>query len=138
MKEELKQRIKAKSGKIARYNQRIKQYQQNRQFKNNEAGFYKRLSNEGIQSENEVPERNQAKQLWTDLWSTDIVHNRKAKWLEDFKMKMNVERGQEEVTITREKILPNWKAPGPDGVQGFWLKALNQCTNAWRNMLLNA
>jgi len=128
VKEELKQRIKAKSGKIARYNQRIKQYQQNRQFKNNEAGFYKRLSNEGIQSESEVPERNQAKQFWTDLWSTDIVHNRKAKWLEDFKMKMNVERGQGEVNITREKILkilekvPNWKAPGPDGVQGFWLK----------------
>ena len=128
VKEELKQRINAKSGKIARYNQRIKQYQQNRQFKNNEAGFYKRLSNAGIQSESEVPERNQAKQFWTDLWSTDIVHNRKAKWLEDFKMKMNVERGQGEVNITREKILkilervPNWKAPGPDGVQGFWLK----------------
>ena len=43
-------------------------------------------------------------------------------------MKVNVERGQGEVNITREKILkildrvPNWKAPGSDGVQGFWLK----------------
>ena len=43
-------------------------------------------------------------------------------------MKMNVERGQGEVNITREKILkilervPNWKAPGPDGIQGFWVK----------------
>ena len=62
MKEDLKQRIKAKSGQITRYNQRIKQYQQNRQFKNNEAGFYKRFNNEGIQAESEVPERNQAKQ----------------------------------------------------------------------------
>ena len=129
VKEELKQKIEAKSGKIARYNQQIKQYQENRQFKSNEAGFNKRLSNEGIQSESEVPERNQAKQFWTDLWSTDIVHNRKAKWLDDFKMKMNVESGQREVNITREKILKifervrNWKAPGPDGVQGFWLKS---------------
>ena len=128
VKEELKQRIKAKSGKITRYNQRIKQYQQNRQFKNNEAGFYKRLNNEGIQAESEAPERSQAKQYWTDLWSTDVIHNRKAKWLEDFKMKMNGGRGQGEVNVTREKILkilervPNWKAPGPDGVQGFWLK----------------
>ena len=129
VKEELKQKIEAKSGKIARYNQQIKQYQKNRQFKSNEAGLNKRLSNEGIQSESEVPERNQAKQFWTDLWSTDIVHNRKARWLDDFKMKMNVERGQREVNITREKILKilervrNWKAPGPDGVQGFWLKS---------------
>ena len=84
VKEELKQRIIAKSGKITRYNQQIKQYQQNRQFKNKETGFYKRLNNEEIQSESGVPERNQAKQYWTDLWSTDVIHNRKAMWLEDF------------------------------------------------------
>ena len=35
---------------------------------------------------------------------------------------------QEEVKITPEKIkkvtrkMSNWKAPGPDSVQGFWLK----------------
>ena len=111
--------------------QRIKQYHQNRQFKDNEARFFIRLNNEGIQSESEVPERSQAKQYWTDLRSTDVIHNRKAKWLEDFKMKMNVEREQGEVNITREKILkrvPNWNAPGPDGVQGFWLK---NCTSMY-------
>ena len=42
---------------------------------------------------------------------------------------MNVERGQREVNITREKILkilervPNWKATVPDGVQAFCLKS---------------
>ena len=25
------------------------------------------------------------------------------------------------------KRMPNWKAPGPDGVQGFWLKILQAC-----------
>ena len=48
--EELRLRIKAKSGKITRYNHRINQYQQNRQFKNN-GGFYKQLNNEGAQVE---------------------------------------------------------------------------------------
>ena len=76
----------------------------------------------------EVPERNQAKLFWTHLWSAEIVHIRKAKWLEDFKMKMIVEHRQAAVNTTRKIILkilgrvPNWKAPGPDGVQGFWLK----------------
>ena len=43
-------------------------------------------------------------------------------------MKMNGGRGQGEVNVTREKILKilervsNWKAPGQDGVQGFWPK----------------
>ena len=37
---------------------------------------------------------------------------------------------QDNVTITEEMIrsqskrMANWKAPGPDGVQGFWLKKL--------------
>ena len=37
---------------------------------------------------------------------------------------------QENITITtgmvaaKVKKIPNWKAPGPDGVQGFWLKNL--------------
>jgi len=40
---------------------------------------------------------------------------------------MNVEGVQGEVNSTREKVLkilervPNWKVPGPHGVQGFWL-----------------
>ena len=35
---------------------------------------------------------------------------------------------QESIDITDEKVknmlkrMPNWKFPGPDGVQGFWLK----------------
>ena len=37
---------------------------------------------------------------------------------------------QENLTITtgmmaaKVKKIPNWRAPGPDGVQGFWLRIL--------------
>ena len=37
-------------------------------------------------------------------------------------------RQQDEVHITAAKVkkqlrkMPNWKAPGPDGLQGYWLK----------------
>ena len=40
---------------------------------------------------------------------------------------------QEEVRITKTlvetqcKKIPNWKAPGPDGVQGYWLKKITSC-----------
>ena len=44
--------------------------------------------------------------------------------------KERVEAGQEDIVITaemvtaRSKKIPNWKAPGPDGVQGYWIKKL--------------
>ena len=45
--------------------------------------------------------------------------------------RVNDERPQERVTISVEKIrkqcrkIPNWKAPGRDGVQGYWIKNLS-------------
>ena len=46
VREEIKQRIKAKVGKITRYQNRLSQYQQNRMFNNNEGRFYQRLNKE--------------------------------------------------------------------------------------------
>ena len=75
-----------------------------------------------------MPDANEAKQFWTDMWSTEVEHNREAEWLEDFKTKMNSGPRQAEVNVTGEKIkkilkkVPNWKPPGQDGVQGSWLK----------------
>ena len=82
---------------------RTKQYQQNRPFKNNEGGFYKPLNSEGEQGECEVPDANEAKQFWSDMWSTEIEHNREAEWLDDFKMKMNAGPRQAEVNVTERK-----------------------------------
>ena len=57
VKEEIRQRIKAKAAKISRYQQRINQYQQNRMFKNNESTFYQKLNNdEGQNNENAIPD----------------------------------------------------------------------------------
>ena len=45
--------------------------------------------------------------------------------------RVNDERPQERVSISVEKIrkqsrkIPNWKAPGRDGVQGYWIKNLS-------------
>ena len=39
---------------------------------------------------------------------------------------------QQNVVINEDKVnkkgskMPNWKAPGHDGVQGFWIKRLNK------------
>ena len=52
-----------------------------------------------------------------------VDHNRDVKWLRDF----NVTK-QEKVDITKESLkkilgrMSNWKSPGQDLVQRFWLK----------------
>ena len=47
---------------------------------------------------------------------------------------------QEKVEITQEKIkilrkMSNWKAPGPDCVQGFWLKIIKSIQEGLRRNL---
>ena len=42
--EELKQRISAKTLKLKRYKSRVKQYRQNRTFKNNQKALYEKLN----------------------------------------------------------------------------------------------
>ena len=69
----------------------------------------------------------ESKQFWGNMWSQSAYHKKDAKWLQDLQSKFNVKK-QEQINITTgnlKKILgrmPNWKSPGPDLVQGSWLK----------------
>ena len=128
VKEEIRQKIKAKTGKITRYQQRVSQYKQNRLFRNNERRFYQQLNNESEHLENEVPDAETARNFWSDIWSREVQHNKNANWLHECRNEVENTSVQESIDITDEKVkdilkrMPNWKAPGPDGVQGFWLK----------------
>ena len=67
------------------------------------------------------------KQFWRNIWSQSADNKKDAKWLQDLQSKVNVKK-QEKIDIitgSMKKILgsmPNSKSPGPDLVQGFWLK----------------
>ena len=53
-----------------------------------------------------------------------------AMWLQDMRSEVNVKK-QEKLDITQRSLkkilgrMPNWKSPGPDLVQGFWLKTFS-------------
>ena len=59
-------------------------------------------------------------------------HNKQAEWLKEIKECVTYP-SQDDLQITKEKVemqcrkMPNWKAPGLDGVQGFWIKYLTSC-----------
>ena len=116
---------KAKTGKINRYQQRVSQFQQNRFFRNNEGRFYKQIDGSEEEEEIVILDAQEAKTFWTDIWCQEVEHNKDATWLREIKKYMNGKNKQARVQISQEKLkkilkkIPNWKAPGPDGVQGF-------------------
>ena len=59
-------------------------------------------------------------------------HYREAEWLKDIKNELGSHKHlQKRVVISVEKVtkqcrkMPNWKASGKDGVQGYWIKNLS-------------
>ena len=104
------------------------QFQQNRFFRNNEDQFYKQIVESEEGEEIVIPDAQEAKTFLTDIWGQDVEHNKDATWLKEMKKDINGKNKQARVQISQEKLkkilkqIPNWKAPRPGGVQGFWLK----------------
>ena len=140
--EELKQRIIAVSAKIKRYNERHNQFVQNRLFQSNQKRLYEKI--DGVVRYNEfLPEAEECRQFWRGIWEKEVDHNRDVKWLDDLKKELNGVDRQSELTINTEMLvrqlrkIPNWKAPGLDGVQGYWLKNFNSLRDRIKNQLDN-
>ena len=79
-----------------------------------------------------MPDAEESKRFWGGIWSVEKEHNHEAEWLKDVRNELkNEEHLQERVVISVEMVrkqcrkIPNWKAPGKDGVQGYWIKNLN-------------
>ena len=80
----------------------------------------------------DVPNAEESKRFWGDIWSVGKGHSRETEWLKDIKIELgNDNHLQERVAISVEKVtkqcrkMPNWKASGKDGVQGYWIKNLS-------------
>ena len=126
--EELKQRLLAKAAKIKRYNERMRQYRQNRLVAVDRKKVLNELNGE-TRGQNVIPGTEKSRKLWSEIWGIRKEHNRQAEWLNELKLQQNNVR-MEEVVITTEMVksqcrkIPNWKTPGRDCVQGYWIKNL--------------
>ena len=131
--EELKQRLQAKSVKLKRYEQRIHRYQVNRLFKQDQKRVYQQINGASSSFSEVRPDPEESQQFWRDIWVKEVLHNENAGWLKELK-KERVEARQEDIIITaemmtaRSKKISNWKAPGPDGVQGLLDQEIDSIT----------
>ena len=67
-----------------------------------------------------------SKNFWSNIWDNEKEHERIAEWLRELKdnMKKSNTITTTEMITKQVKKIPNWKSPGRDGVQGYWLKKL--------------
>ena len=87
----VKQRVFAKAAKTERYNERIKQYKQNRLFTIDQKKLFAELNRKTKES-NEIPDADQSRVLWSGLWSESKKHNRNAEWLKKLKEENNYQK----------------------------------------------
>ena len=124
----LKGKIHAGSCKVRDYLKRNMQYQQNNLFKNDQKQLYSQLSGE-TQTVTAPPDKDEATKFWSGIWSKPVIHNDKARWISQVRGEMRRIKKQDDLVIGIADVkggirrMTNWKAPGPDGIQGFWFKA---------------
>ena len=87
--EELKQRLLTKSAKVGRYQQRIEQFRQNGIFDFDQKNMYAEFNGDGLRP-NDVPNVEESKRFWSNLWSVGKGHNREAEWLKDIKNELEM------------------------------------------------
>lgn len=133
----LKQKLIVISNRIKRYTESNNRRKDNKQFMNSESYFYKRITKENTPPEenhspnNNNPDKEDVKQYWESIWSIETKHNEHAEWIEEEKQRVEhiEEMTFHEVTTVEVKMiikkLHNWKAPGPDNIQNYWLKMFN-------------
>jgi hypothetical protein len=74
--------------KLNIYSKRLKRYKNNKQrkfenklFRNNEKLFYKNLADNKTQNNNGLPNINEIKEFWSNLWSNEVQFNNQAEWI---------------------------------------------------------
>lgn len=80
-----------------------------------------------LQLKGVCPDAQESRKFWSDIWDKPVTHNESAEWLNEIENDLANTSVQEDITIdidvcAKLKRVPNWKGPGPDGVQGYWLK----------------
>ena len=126
----LKQEIAALKLKIARYTTRCEFYRQNKLFETNQKRFYDQLDKKETKEPDKKPNKKKVLDFWSKIWGRTKQHNRDTDWISELREKNSDNQKQNRLIITTSMIkkaikkMKNWRAAGPDGIQGYWIKNL--------------
>lgn len=114
---------------MRRYKERQQQFYQNKLFRENTKKFYQ-LLNKQQDATSEPPSQPAVETFWRSILEDNVKHN-KALWIKDEEKANQRVTPQAWTELTSTDMLrivkraQNWKYPGPDKLQNFWLKSFN-------------
>ena len=122
-------KLKAESNRLKNHDQKERTKFQNSLFSENPKRFYRTICNDTIEI-TKLPPEDQLADFWKKLYGDSTEHNRDARWIEETKQELAETPIMQEIKITEETIksklstAPNFKSPGPDKIQNYWIKQL--------------
>ena len=93
--EEVRQRLVAVVAKLERYDNRTKQYGQNRLFESNQKRLFNEL--EGAQRESVIPDAEESGRFWSDIWDQAVTHRENTDWLRRVKNELGEPTVQDDI-----------------------------------------
>ena len=130
----LKMKIDAKSNMVKRYKERQAQFRQTDLVRTDQKRLYSELN--GEETTNDPPNPEEATHFWKEIWGKSGTHKKDAGWLAGVKDELNGIQKMENIHITTQDVraaikkMARWKAPGFDGVHGFWFGRLTKLHQA--------
>lgn len=128
--DDARQKSKVKGARLRRYNEITKRKEQNQLFSRDQKIFYRNLeSNNQTNAQPVEIDKNNFSQFWQSIWSNPARFNQSATWLQTTEQSVNGLGAMQDANITLADVedcvkkTSNWKAPGPDHIQNFWLKS---------------
>ena len=122
----LKQSIIVVSAKKKQFTERTTQYHHNKLFEKDQKRFYEML--EDKKQTIPQPDADEAKSFWSKIRGNACKNRQIAGWPSKVQDENAAAEAQQEFLITVEMVqkacknMSPWKAAGPDGVQGYWIK----------------
>ena len=128
--QEQRMMLAARCKSLRTKNSKKERFINNRMFRERQKTFYSKLRGDSTHTITNPPTKEKLNKFWGGILGDKKEHNGNAGWLkaeyeamekvpEHTWNKLNVDQVRKKVKETK-----NWKAPGIDGVQNYWLKHL--------------
>jgi hypothetical protein len=95
-------------------------------FKEDTKKFYRDLGMKNIKAR-ERPSMAEAETYWKSLWGEEAQHNERAEWIRKEQKRKISHMDWRSIQITESTLYllkaHNWKSPGNNQIQNYWLKA---------------
>ncbi|KAL0808841.1 hypothetical protein ABMA28_012512 [Loxostege sticticalis] len=120
----LKQKLALKAHRLARYLKALRRKNDNKLFTTNEKGFYRQLGKSGnidydSNEQAALPDKEELKNYWADLWEHQKSHNEEAKWIKEEETRWGDIEEMEFEDLTKEDIETVTKKMKTGKLQGY-------------------